>query len=149
MLEPIFREIHLDWHMNCLLIQVRALQNGALPLHFPSAGLTTSGRSKGHCDFLPYEVIDLVTGPKLAGGITCNQFMRRGSMRFNIGDKVRHRGLKWLWGTVEEIYEALSAHSDDGRYYLYKVSLKQGNHYIDRGCEWELIPEGEENSEGS
>lgn len=64
-------------------------------------------------------------------------------MRFNIGDKVRHRGLKWLWGTVEEIYEALSAHSDDGRYYLYKVSLKQGNHYIDRGCEWELIPGGE------
>lgn len=70
-------------------------------------------------------------------------------MRFNIGDKVRHRGLKWLWGTVEEIYEALSAHSDDGRYYLYKVSLKQGNHYIDRGCEWELVPEEEERSDGA
>ncbi len=71
-------------------------------------------------------------------------------MRFNIGDEVRHRGLKWLWGTVEEIYEALRTHSDDdGRYYLYRVSLKQGNHYIDRGCEWELIPGGEENSEGT
>jgi hypothetical protein len=88
-------------------------------------------------------VINFVIGPRVAGGITCNQFVRRRSMRFNIGDKVRHRGLKWLWGTVEEIYEALSAHSDDGRYYLYKVSLKQGNHYIDRGCEWELIPGGE------
>ena len=70
-------------------------------------------------------------------------------MKFNIGDKVRHRGLKWLWGTVEEIYEASRAHSDDGRYYLYKVFLKQGNPYIDRGCEWELIPGEEENSEGT
>ncbi|UCD71013.1 MAG: hypothetical protein JSW70_08410 [Syntrophobacterales bacterium] len=66
-------------------------------------------------------------------------------MRFNIGDKVRHRGLKWLLGTVEEIYEASRAHSDEGRYYLYKVSLKQGQHYTDRGCEWELIPGEEEN----
>ena len=66
-------------------------------------------------------------------------------MRFNIGDKVRHRGLRWLSGTVEETYEALSSHSDDGRYYLYKVSLEQGNYYIDRGCEWELNPGKEEN----
>lgn len=61
-------------------------------------------------------------------------------MRFNIGDRVRHRGLRWLSGTVEEIYEALRAHSDESRYYLYKVSLERGNYYIDRGCEWELIP---------
>jgi hypothetical protein len=99
-----------------------------------------SRKSRDHCDYFSYEVTDFVIGPKVVGGITFNQFMRRGSMRFNIGDKVRHRGLKWLWGTVEEIFEASSPHSDDGRYYLYKVSLKQGNHYIDRGCEWELIP---------
>jgi len=61
-------------------------------------------------------------------------------MRFNIGDRVRHRGLTWLSGTVEEIYKALRAHSDEGRYYLYKVSLERGNYYIDRGCEWELSP---------
>lgn len=69
-------------------------------------------------------------------------------MRFNIGDKVRHRGLRWLSGTVEGIYEASNAHSDEDRYYLYKVSLRQGQHYIDRGCEWELIPGEEENPEG-
>ena len=69
-------------------------------------------------------------------------------MRFNIGDKVRHRGLKWLSGTVEEIYEALRAHTDEDRYYLYKVSLKQGNYYVDRGCEWELNPGEDGNSEG-
>ena len=68
-------------------------------------------------------------------------------MRFNIGDKVRHRGLRWLSGTVEKIYEALSSHSDDGRYYLYRVSLEQGNYYIDRGCEWEISPGEERNSE--
>ena len=68
-------------------------------------------------------------------------------MRFNIGDKVRHRGLRWLSGTVEKIYEALSSHSDDGRYYLYRVSLEQGNYYIDRGCEWEISLGGEGNSE--
>ena len=68
-------------------------------------------------------------------------------MRFNIGDKVRHRGLRWLSGTVEEILEALRAHSDEGRYYLYKVFLRQGQHYIDRGCEWELISGEEENPE--
>jgi hypothetical protein len=94
-------------------------------------------------------VINFVIGPRVAGGITCNQFVRRRSMRFNIGDKVRHRGLKWLWGTVEEIYEASSAHSDDGRHYHYKVSLGKDNYYIDRGCEWEPIPGGEENSEGT
>ncbi len=66
-------------------------------------------------------------------------------MRFNIGDKVRHRGLRWLSGTVEEILEASMAHSDEDRYYLYKVSLRQGQHYIDRGCEWELNPGEEEN----
>ncbi len=70
-------------------------------------------------------------------------------MRFNIGDKVRHRGLRWLWGTVEEIYEASRAHSDDGRYYHYKVSLGKGNYYIDRGSEWESIPGGKENSEAT
>jgi hypothetical protein len=69
-------------------------------------------------------------------------------MKFNIGDKVRHRGLRWLSGTVEEIYEASRAHSDEDRYYLYKVSLKQGQHYIDRGCEWEFIPGEEENPKG-
>jgi hypothetical protein len=68
-------------------------------------------------------------------------------MRFNIGDRVRHRGLRWLSGTVEEIYEALRAHSDEGRYYLYKVSLERGNYYIDRGCEWELSPDEGENTE--
>ena len=66
-------------------------------------------------------------------------------MRFNIGDNVRHRGLRWLSGTVEEVYEALRVHSDEDRYYLYKVSLRQGQHYIDRGCEWELISGEEEN----
>lgn len=70
-------------------------------------------------------------------------------MRFNIGDKVRHRGLRWVWGTVEEIYEASMAHSDDGHYYHYKVSLGKGKHYIDRGCEWELISGGKENSEAN
>jgi hypothetical protein len=69
-------------------------------------------------------------------------------MRFNIGDKVRHRGLRWLSGTVEEIYEASRAHCDEGRYYLYKVSLRQGHYYIDRGCEWEFSPGEGENSEG-
>jgi len=69
-------------------------------------------------------------------------------MRFNIGDKVRHRGLRWLWGTVEEIYEASMAHSDDGRYH-YNVSVGKGNHFIDRGCEWELISGEEENSEAN
>jgi hypothetical protein len=81
------------------------------------------------------------------GGIKWNGFSRRMSMRFNIGDKVRHRGLKWLWGTVEEVFEASGASSDDGRHYLYKVALKQGQHYIDRGCEWEPLPGGEESSE--
>ena len=69
-------------------------------------------------------------------------------MRFNKGDRVRHRGLKWLSGTVEEIYEALRAHSDEDRYYLYKVSLERGNYYIDRGCEWELIPGEREHLNG-
>jgi hypothetical protein len=68
-------------------------------------------------------------------------------MRFTIGDKVRHRGLRWLSGTVEEIYEASRPHSDEGRYYLYKVSLRRGQYYIDRGCEWEPEPdEGEDAS---
>ena len=69
-------------------------------------------------------------------------------MRFNIGDRVRHRGLRWLSGTVEEIYEALRAHSDESRYYLYRVSLERGNYYIDRGCEWELSPGQGEHSQG-
>lgn len=69
-------------------------------------------------------------------------------MRFNKGDRVRHRGLRWLSGTVVEIYEALRAHSDEGRYYLYKVSLERGNYYIDRGCEWELSPGEREHLEG-
>ena len=69
-------------------------------------------------------------------------------MRFNIGDRVRHRGLRWLSGTVEEIYEALRAYSDESRYYLYKVSLERGNYYIDRGCEWELIPGQGEHLDG-
>jgi hypothetical protein len=69
-------------------------------------------------------------------------------MRFNKGDRVRHRGLRWLSGTVEEIYEALRAHSDEGRYYLYKVSLERGNYYIDRGCEWELSPGEREHLDG-
>ena len=68
-------------------------------------------------------------------------------MRFNIGDKVRHRGLRWLWGTVEEIYEGERIHSDDGHSYHYKVSLGKDNYYIDQGSEWESIPAGEENSE--
>jgi len=69
-------------------------------------------------------------------------------MRFNIGDKVRHRGLRWLSGRVEKIYEALRNHSDEGRHYLYKVSLERGNYYIDRGCEWELSPGEGENTGG-
>jgi hypothetical protein len=69
-------------------------------------------------------------------------------MRFNIGDKVRHRGLRWLSGRVEEIYEAQTDHSDEGRHYLYKVSLERGNYYIDRGCEWELSPGEAENTSG-
>ena len=68
-------------------------------------------------------------------------------MRFNIGDKVRHRGLRWLCGIVEEIYEAERTQSDDGRSYHYKVFLEKGSYYIDRGSEWESIPAGEENSE--
>ena len=67
-------------------------------------------------------------------------------MRFNIGDKVRHRGLRWLSGRVEEIYEALGNLSDEGRHYLYRVSLEQGSYYIDRGCEWELSPGKGENT---
>jgi hypothetical protein len=79
----------------------------------------------------------------MAGGIKRNGFSRRVSMKFKIGDNVRHRGLKWLWGTVEEVFEASGTPSDDGRHYLYKVSLKQGQYYIDRGCEWERLPGGE------
>jgi hypothetical protein len=83
----------------------------------------------------------------MAGGIKRNGFSRRVSMKFKIGDNVRHRGLKWLWGTVEEVFEASGTPSDDGRHYLYKVSLKQGQYYIDRGCEWEPLPGEEGNFE--
>jgi hypothetical protein len=53
--------------------------------------------------------------------------MRRGSMRFNIGDKLRHRGLKWLWGTVEEIYEAISIGYPSSKATITSIEDVNGN----------------------
>ncbi len=62
-------------------------------------------------------------------------------MRFAEGDHVRHRGLKFISGTMVRIMRVPDADMEDDRSYFCKVQLKNGQFYSDRATEWELSSE--------
>lgn len=59
-------------------------------------------------------------------------------MRFTEGDRVRHRGLKFISGIVMRVMRIPDADQEDDRSYFCKVQLKNGQFYSDRATEWEL-----------
>jgi len=62
-------------------------------------------------------------------------------MRFTEGDRVRHRGLKFISGIVMSVMRIPDADLEDDRSYFCKVQLKNGQFYSDRATEWELSVE--------
>ena len=59
-------------------------------------------------------------------------------MWFREGDKVRHRGLRFISGIVIKVMKLPDADLEDDRSCFYKVQLKNGHLYSDRAAEWEL-----------
>jgi hypothetical protein len=62
-------------------------------------------------------------------------------MRFTEGDRVRHRGLKFLSGIVMRVTRIPDTDQEDDRSYFCKVQLGNGQFYTDRAAEWELSAE--------
>lgn len=62
-------------------------------------------------------------------------------MRLAVGDRVRHRGLKFISGTVSRVTRVVDTGHEDGQSYFCKVRLKNGRFYSDRATEWELSGE--------
>lgn len=62
-------------------------------------------------------------------------------MRFTEGDRVRHRGLKFISGILMQVMRIPDAEPEDDRSYFCKVQLKNGQFYSDRATEWELNQE--------
>ncbi len=58
-------------------------------------------------------------------------------MRFTEGDRVRHRGLKFISGIVTRVIRIPEADLEDDRSYFCKVQLGNGQLYSDRASEWE------------
>lgn len=58
-------------------------------------------------------------------------------MRFVERDRVRHRGLKFISGTVVRVVRIPDTGLEDDRSYFCKVELKNGQFYSDRASEWE------------
>jgi len=58
-------------------------------------------------------------------------------MRLVEGDGVRHRGLKFISGTVVRVVRIPDTDLEDDRSYFCKVQLKNGQFYSDRATEWE------------
>ena len=64
-------------------------------------------------------------------------------MRFTEGDRVRHRGLKFISGIVTRVIRIPEADLEDERSYFCKVQLGNGQFYSDRASEWEPNAETE------
>ena len=62
-------------------------------------------------------------------------------MRFTLGDRVRHRGLRFISGMVVDVVTIPDADLEDDRSYFYRVQLRNGQLYSDRATEWEPILE--------
>lgn len=62
-------------------------------------------------------------------------------MRFTEGDRVRHKGLKFISGIVMMVMRIPDSDLEDDRSYFCKVQLKNGQFYSDRATEWEPILE--------
>ena len=62
-------------------------------------------------------------------------------MPFAVGDRVRHRGLKFLLGIVMRVTRIPDTDEEDDRSYFCKVELGNGQFYTDRVAEWELSAE--------
>lgn len=58
-------------------------------------------------------------------------------MRFTEGDRVRHKGLKFISGIVMRVIRIPEADLEDDRFYFCKVQLGNGQYYSDRASEWE------------
>lgn len=58
-------------------------------------------------------------------------------MRFTEGDRVHHRGLKFISGIVVKVVRVPDTDPQDDRSYFCKVQLKNGQFYSDRATEWE------------
>jgi hypothetical protein len=58
-------------------------------------------------------------------------------MLFAVGDRVRHRGLKFISGIVVGVMRIPDTKQEDDRSYFCKVQLEDGQFYIDRTTEWE------------
>ncbi len=65
-------------------------------------------------------------------------------MRFTEGDRVRHRGLKFISGIVVKVVRMPDGDLEDDRSYFCKVQLPNGQFYSDRASEWEPSLESDE-----
>ena len=63
-------------------------------------------------------------------------------MQFTNGDRVRHRGLKFISGIVVSVMRIPDTNEQDDRSYFCRVELANGHFYTDRTTEWEpeVIP---------
>jgi len=62
-------------------------------------------------------------------------------MRLTEGDRVRHKGLRFISGIVVRVSRIPDADQENDRSYFCKVHLKNGQFYSDRATEWELSVE--------
>lgn len=60
-------------------------------------------------------------------------------MLFTLGDRVRHRGLKFISGIVVGVMRIPDTKQEDDRSYFYKVQFEDGQYYSDRATDWEPI----------
>jgi hypothetical protein len=58
-------------------------------------------------------------------------------MQFTNGDRVRHRGLRFISGIVVNVMRMPDTNEQDDRSYFCKVELENGQFYTDRTTEWE------------
>jgi len=62
-------------------------------------------------------------------------------MRFAEGDRVRHRGLRFISGIVMRVMRIPESDQENDRSYFCRVQLRNGQYYSDRATEWELYLE--------
>ena len=62
-------------------------------------------------------------------------------MQFTEGDRVRHRGLKFLSGILSRVTRIPDTDQEDDRSCFCKVQLENGQFYTDRAAKWELSVE--------
>ena len=58
-------------------------------------------------------------------------------MQFTNGDRVRHRGLRFISGIVVSVMRTPDTNEQDDRSYFCRVELENGRFYTDRTTEWE------------